>query len=193
MARSTTQTVRIIGGRWRGRRVPFLATDGLRPTPDRVRETLFNWLQQRLPGSRCLDLFAGSGGLGIEALSRGASQVVFVERNRAQVAMLKDCLHTLGAGSCGHVVCDEAHRWLSRTQNPFDVVFVDPPFDGNLHEPVFAAIANNGIIREGSAVYVESHRSGDYSVPINWQLEKDKSAGVVSYRLYRVAAEGVSI
>ncbi len=126
--------LRIIGGRWRGRRLRLCGAPELRPTPDRVRETVFNWLQAPLPGGRCLDLFAGSGALGLEALSRGAAEVVFVERNAAIARRLQDNLALLEAVS-GRLERADALIWLRRKPEPFDIVFLDPPFGRNLLEP----------------------------------------------------------
>ncbi len=129
--------VRIIGGGWRGRRVHFPDSPGLRPTPDRVRETLFNWLQQSIAHTRCLDLFAGSGALGLEALSRGAREVVFVEHAAVAAASLRGELVRLGGGANAQVVQTAAARFLSAPGAPFDVVFLDPPFgQGTLAEYV---------------------------------------------------------
>src|ERR1700691_5200239 len=129
---SGPNSVRIIGGSWRGRRVHFPDSPGLRPTPDRVRETLFNWLQHSIAGTRCLDLFAGSGALGLEALSRGAREVVFVEPAFAPAEMLADELKRFEAGdlggSRGRIVQVSAERFLAAPGEPFDVIFLDSPF-----------------------------------------------------------------
>lgn len=121
-------SIRIIGGEWRGRRIRFPAAPGLRPTSDRRRETLFNWLAPDLPGCRCLDLFAGSGALGFEALSRGADRAVLVEASREVAAALAASARTLAAGDRCRVVHARAERFLARAAEPFDLVFLDPPF-----------------------------------------------------------------
>jgi 16S rRNA (guanine(966)-N(2))-methyltransferase RsmD len=127
-----SNSVRIIGGRWRGRLIRFSDGEGLRPTPDRVRETLFNWLGQRLDGLRCLDLFAGSGALGFEAVSRGAAEVVMVERDARAIANLRDQAQLLGAGDALRIVQSDALAYLESSAGGFDVIFLDPPFSSDL-------------------------------------------------------------
>ncbi len=131
---AATTSVRIIGGAWRGRRLPVTMAEGLRPTPDRVRETLFNWLAPRIEGARCLDLFAGTGALGLEALSRGAAHVQFVERDRQAIASLRAALDTLDAAARATLVQGDALALTLATPAP-DVVFIDPPFAAELHGP----------------------------------------------------------
>src|SRR5277367_3125267 len=121
-------SVRIIGGGWRGRRVSFPDIPGLRPTPDRVRETLFNWLQHSVAGSRCLDLFAGSGALGLEALSRGAREVVFVDQAQAAISHLQTQISRLDAVARTRIMGEDAGRYLRTSPEVFDIVFLDPPF-----------------------------------------------------------------
>jgi 16S rRNA (guanine966-N2)-methyltransferase len=181
--------VRIIGGGWRGRRVHFPDSPGLRPTPDRVRETLFNWLQHSIAQTRCLDLFAGSGALGLEALSRGAREVVFVEHAAVAAAALRGELTRLGGDARAHVVQTAAARFLSAPGEPFDVVFLDPPFgSGTLGEYVIL-LDERGWVNSGGYVYLESERTaGLPAVPSRWELIKSKSAGEVGYHLARVNA-----
>jgi 16S rRNA (guanine966-N2)-methyltransferase len=181
--------VRIIGGGWRGRRVHFPESPGLRPTPDRVRETLFNWLQHSIVQTRCLDLFAGSGALGLEALSRGAREVVFVEQAAVAVTVLKAELDRLGGGARAQVVHAAAARFLGAPGEPFDGVFLDPPFGrGTLCEYV-RLLDDRGWVRNGGWVYLESERAaGMPAVPPHWELIKSKSAGEVGYHLARVNA-----
>ena len=144
--------VRIIGGEWRSRLVEFPDVPGLRPTPDRVRETLFNWLGQRLTGKRCLDLFAGSGVLGFEAASRGAEEVVLIESDRAAVAALEENRRKLPAPTC-RIVRGDAMAWLARPAAGFDVIFVDPPFASGLLPKVLPLLT--GRLNEGGLVYAE--------------------------------------
>jgi 16S rRNA (guanine966-N2)-methyltransferase len=179
--------VRIIGGAWRGRRVHFPDVATLRPTPDRVRETLFNWLQYSLLDTRCLDLFAGSGALGLEALSRGAANVVFVEQLPAAARALQEQLVRLGAESKGRVMELGAARFLSTPGAPFDIVFLDPPFSkGALAEYVPMLDAGNWV-RPGGLVYLENERIGGLpELPEHWEVLKSKSAGEVGYHLARV-------
>ncbi len=174
-------TLRVIGGRWRGRRLAFAAVEGLRPTPDRVRETLFNWLAPLIEGARCLDLFAGSGALGIEALSRGAAAVRFVERDARACALLRDNLALLGAEGA-RVEAMDALAFLARPAEPFDVVFVDPPFALGLHAPACARLAEGGWLAPGARVYLESGPD-EIALPEGWQVLRDKTAGQVRYRL----------
>ena len=179
-------SIRIVGGLWRGRRIPFPDLPDLRPTPDRVRETLFNWLQPVIAGARCLDLFAGSGALGIEALSRGARQAVFVERSPEAARALGAQLERLGAGARGEVHCRDAQAFLRGAAVPFDVVFLDPPFGSRLLPDVLPLLEERGWVAPGGRVYVESARAdGAPPLPHGWTLLRSKSAGEVGYHLAR--------
>jgi 16S rRNA (guanine966-N2)-methyltransferase len=181
--------VRIIGGGWRGRRVRFPDTPGLRPTPDRVRETLFNWLQHSIVYTRCLDLFAGSGALGLEALSRGASEVVFVEQAQLAARTLRDELQRLGGAGRAQVVESGAARFLRTPGEPFDVVFLDPPFASDALAEYVPKLAAGGWVKAGGFVYLEHQRTaGVPPLPPGWELLKSKSAGEVGYHLVRVTA-----
>jgi 16S rRNA (guanine966-N2)-methyltransferase len=181
--------VRIIGGGWRGRRVQFPDSPGLRPTPDRVRETLFNWLQHSIVGTRCLDLFAGSGALGIEALSRGAREVVFVEQARDPARALSAELQRLGGSSRAQVIETAAQRFLAAPGEPFDGIFLDPPYGRGYLADCVAAIEAGGWVKAGGWVYLESERvAGVPAVPPRWDLVKSKSAGEVGYHLARISA-----
>jgi len=181
--------VRIIGGGWRGRRVQFPDSPELRPTPDRVRETLFNWLQQFVAGTRCLDLFAGSGALGIEALSRSAREVVFVERDHAAAEALDAELERLGGSSRAQVIETAAERFLAAPGEPFDGIFLDPPYGRGYLREFVASIDAGGWVKAGGWVYLESERAaGAPAVPAHWELVKSKSAGEVGYHLARVSA-----
>jgi 16S rRNA (guanine966-N2)-methyltransferase len=182
-------SVRIIGGTWRGRRVNFPDIPGLRPTPDRVRETLFNWLQHSISDTRCLDLFAGSGALGLEALSRGAKEVIFVEQDPAAARALQEQLLRLGGQSRGRVTQMGAARYLRAPDKPFDILFLDPPFGKDaLTEYVPMIDAGNWLIA-GGLVYMENERTaGIPALPSHWDVLKSKSAGEVGYHLARVNA-----
>jgi 16S rRNA (guanine966-N2)-methyltransferase len=187
-------SVRIIAGAWRGRRVHFPDLPGLRPTPDRVRETLFNWLQLSIGGARCLDLFAGSGALGIEALSRGASTLVFVEQAQAAARTLVKELERLGGAANARVAEMGASRFLRTAGEaygkPFDMVFLDPPFGQNALAEFIPLIDQGGWVSPGGLVYVENEKSaGAPPIPAHWELLKSKSAGEVGYHLARVAAQ----
>lgn len=170
--------VRIVGGQWRGRRIDVPARADVRPTPDRVRETLFNWLGQRLDGAVCLDLFAGSGVLGFEAASRGAARVVLVEQDRAvAVALAKS--RALLAAAAVEVVPGEAFAFLARGGERFDVVFLDPPFRQNALPELLAALPPR--LQRGARVYAEGGRPADVAAP--WRELKRARAGQVSYQL----------
>lgn len=176
--------LRIIGGSWRSRALTFPVVDGLRPTGDRIRETLFNWLAPILPGSRCLDLFAGSGILGFEALSRGAQACVFVELNRLAFEQLRKNADLLGTDKA-HILPNNALAFLANpTPTPFDVVFVDPPFSGGLWEPVIEKLAE-GWLSENAFIYIEAPPNQPLPIPADWLLHREKQAGDVVYRLFR--------
>jgi 16S rRNA (guanine966-N2)-methyltransferase len=180
-------SVRIIGGAWRGRRVHFPDVPGLRPTPDRVRETLFNWLQHSLLEMRCLDLFAGSGALGLEALSRGAANVVFVEQLPAAARALQEQLVRFGGESKGRVMEIGAARFLRTPGAPFDIAFLDPPFGKDALAEYIPMLDEGNWVRAGGLVYLENERIGGLpDLPSHWELLKSKSAGEVGYHLARV-------
>lgn len=178
--------LRIIGGRWRGRKLRFTAAEGLRPTPDRVRETLFNWLTADIRDARCLDLFSGSGALGLEALSRGAAHCDFVDSNSASLAQIQRHLQDLGAQALGRCHATRASDFLARAENPWDIVFLDPPFGQALIAPTCELLEARALLTANASIYLESG-AGDTveELPASWQLHRDKSAGAVSYRLYR--------
>jgi 16S rRNA (guanine966-N2)-methyltransferase len=174
--------VRIVGGEWRSRLVRFPPASELRPTPDRVRETLFNWLGQRLDGLAVLDLFAGSGVLAFEALSRGASRAVLVERDRQSAAALRTAARELGA-SAAEVVQGDALAFLARDGERFDVAFVDPPYASGLASRALAALS--GRMKPGGRVYVESAEPLAPAAP--WRALREGRAGAVRYALFELA------
>ena len=174
----TRNRVRIIAGEWRSRLIKFPPAAQLRPTPDRVRETLFNWLGQRLDGLACLDLFAGSGALGFEALSRGAQRVVMVERDRTVAAALRESARTLNATGADIHEAD-ALPWLARSRETFDVVFLDPPFASDLAARALAALPPR--LAPGARVYVESGKPVEQDGP--WRILREDRAGAVRYAL----------
>jgi len=190
--RARDRDLRIIGGTWRGRRFRFPAVDGIRPTPDRVRETLFNWLMHRIDGARCLDLFAGSGALGLEGLSRGARHVTFVERDLAAARALRATLGVLGAPpERATIVENDAVRFLQGTGQPYDVVFVDPPFDSPLLQESCALLASNDWLVPDARVYLELPYGSELPLlPADWRVIKDGRAGEVGYYLASRNAEG---
>ncbi|MHB1950897.1 MAG: 16S rRNA (guanine(966)-N(2))-methyltransferase RsmD [Acidiferrobacteraceae bacterium] len=175
-------SVRIIGGRWRSRRLSFPDAPALRPSPDRVRVTLFNWLAPVVPGARCLDLFAGSGCLGLEALSRGAREVVFVEHDPSVATTLRNNVAQLGAEGAS-VVEANALSFLQQPGDPFDIVFVDPPFSSGLMDQALAALSTRGWLRPSALVYAESDVAARPAVVEGLEVIRDKSAGGVRYRL----------
>jgi 16S rRNA (guanine966-N2)-methyltransferase len=179
--------VRIIGGRWRSRLIDVPARPDLRPTPDRVRETLFNWLGQRLDGWACLDLFAGSGALGFEAASRGAARVVMVEADRAVLATLRRSRERLQAEQV-EIVAGDAPEYLARPGERFDVVFLDPPFRQNALPALLAKLPPR--LRPGARVYLEAADAVEPAPP--WRELKRARAGQVSYQLLQWSADDPS-
>jgi len=186
-SRSSAQgQVRIIGGDWRGRKLPVLNGEGLRPTSDRVRETLFNWLQFEVPGANCLDVFAGSGALGLEALSRGAEKVTFIELSSPVAAQLKQNLSTLKA-SQGEVVARDSVNYLAKTADQaYDIVFVDPPFHQGLMQQTVDALLQNGWLKNSQAwLYLEQEKNLAWpQFPEGWVCRKEKSTSQVKYGLF---------
>lgn len=177
-----TNQLRIIGGVWRSRRLQFPDVEGLRPSTDRVRETLFNWLQPLIEGSRCLDLFAGSGALGLEALSRGAARVEFVDRHPKVISTLRSNLKLLGS-EAGIVVKADALNYLQADPHPFDIVFLDPPFRQDLLQPCLHLL-NQGWLASGARLYIETElEQGEPELPEGWELLRSKKAGQVAYHL----------
>lgn len=176
--------LRIIGGDYRRRQLPVLDRPGLRPTPDRVRETLFNWLGQALYGKAVLDLFAGTGALGIEALSRGAAQVTFVERDRQVAEHISRNLETLNADK-GQVAAADAQSFLAQHATPYAVVFLDPPFHQGLAAKCCRALETGGWLAEEAMIYLETERDLPPEVPAHWALHRETHAGESTARLYR--------
>jgi 16S rRNA (guanine966-N2)-methyltransferase len=184
-----TGELRIIGGDWRSRKLRFPDAGGVRPTPARTRETLFNWLAFHLAGSDCLDLFAGSGALGLEALSRGAARATLVDHTPALAKALRDNLRLLKSEG-GEVVCSDVESYLhQRNRPPFDIVFMDPPFRQGWLEKLFPLLEEQAWIKPGGWIYVE-HESElpTPAVPASWRLHRQKSAGQVTYSLFRITS-----
>jgi 16S rRNA (guanine966-N2)-methyltransferase len=177
--------LRIIGGQWRGRILEFPSVAAIRPTPDRVRETVFNWLQSHIVGASCLDLFAGSGALGIEALSRGASQVVFVDYEPGIGKYLRAMLQRLGS-STGSVHTADSLKWLGEATQSFDIVFLDPPFGVDVLSTVCQRLEQGCWLKPAALIYIECASSGGLpQLPANWMLIKSKTTGQVGYHLAR--------
>ena len=178
-------TLRIIGGEWRGRRIRFPGTAGIRPTPDRVRETLFNWLAPVIEGSRCLDLFAGSGALGLEALSRGAAHVTFVERDREAAGRLRETADLLARDRTA-VVHADALAWLARAPVAHDIVFLDPPFDSGVLAGLMQTLESRGWLATAASIYIElPAKQGAPALPEAWVAHRSGRAGAVGYHLAR--------
>ncbi|MBJ6136487.1 16S rRNA (guanine(966)-N(2))-methyltransferase RsmD [Marinobacter litoralis] len=184
--------LRIIGGDWRSRKLRFPGVGGVRPSPARIRETLFNWLNYHVAGSDCLDLFAGSGALGLEALSRGAEQATLVDHTPALAKSLRDNLRLLKSDK-GAVICQDVEQFLRhRQQPPFDIVFMDPPFRQGWLDKLFPLLDSEQWLKPGGWVYVE-HESELRTPPTpkSWELHRQKTAGQVTYSLYQVTTETV--
>ncbi|MDB1122678.1 16S rRNA (guanine(966)-N(2))-methyltransferase RsmD [Vibrio algarum] len=182
-------SIRIISGLWRGRKLPVFNAEGLRPTTDRVKETLFNWIAQDVPHAKCLDLFAGSGGLGLEAASRQASQVVMLELNSQAHKQLTQNISALNASAVEAINTDSL-AFLEKHGTPFDIVFIDPPFRQGLLESSIKLLEENNWLAENAMIYIETEKELTLTaVPENWTLHREKSAGQVSYRLFERNAE----
>lgn len=187
--KQSSYQLRIIGGAWRGRKLTFPPVEGLRPTPDRIRETLFNWLTAAIPGARCLDLFAGSGALGIEALSRGATHVDFVDSATAVINQLQQNFELLNTQNA-NAYQNNADSWLSNRdseQPAYDIVFLDPPFHQQMLPHAINALENSGVLADNSWVYIETSKDEALpTLPFSWQLHREKTAGQVAYRLFNI-------
>lgn len=184
-SRALNNRLRIIGGRWRGRKLAFPDGEGLRPTSDRIRETLFNWLQDDIADARCLDLFAGSGALGLEALSRGAANVLMCDSNPQVIRQLQANLDTLQAEGAELLQAPALDMLQAGpTGQPFDVVFLDPPFAQQLLGRCIHMLEAHGWLAPMAKIYLESASEQEFpELPENWQLLREKTAGQVSYRL----------
>lgn len=177
--------LRIIGGSWRSRKITFPAIEGIRPTPDRVRETLFNWLAADIRGACCADLFAGSGALGLEALSRGARQCVFIDSAPAAIRSLSQQAEELGATERALFHAETSERYLLVAEETFDIVFIDPPYHQGLVAPTVSALDQRGLLAEQAWVYIETAVDEALPpLPDQWELHRDKQAGDVAYRLF---------
>ncbi|WP_075271786.1 16S rRNA (guanine(966)-N(2))-methyltransferase RsmD [Mannheimia haemolytica] len=180
--------VRVIAGLWRGRKLPVLNAEGLRPTTDRVKETLFNWLMHDIAHSRCLDCFAGSGSLGIEALSRQAQAVVFLEKFANAANQLKKNLQALKSEQ-GSVIHTDTLAYLAQKNNgePFNIVFIDPPFHQGFVPQVLNLLAENNWLAPNAILYVETEKNPPpLELPQGWQILKEKAAGMVVSRLIQL-------
>ncbi|MGB5707728.1 MAG: 16S rRNA (guanine(966)-N(2))-methyltransferase RsmD [Arenicellales bacterium] len=182
--------IRIIGGRWRSRKLAFPVVEGLRPSPDAVRETLFNWLQSDLPESRCLDLYAGSGAFGFEAASRGATTVVMVEANQVAARQLKKNCDILVAENNITIVNSRAQHFIGHCTEQFDLVFLDPPFESVDLARICGLISKSSILAPGAMVYIESPKiSVPLPIPSTWHIIRQKTRGLVRSTLINTEYE----
>lgn len=177
--------VRIIGGKWRGRKIHFAESEGLRPTPDRVRETLFNWLMPYISEARVLDMFAGSGALGLEALSRGAAELLLLESAASVVTQLKNSLALLKTEQAT-VLQQRAEYWLTQAYtSTFDIVFLDPPFASGLLPELLQQLENSACLAAHALIYVETDQPlPPEHIPSTWQVHRQQQAGQVLYTLF---------
>ncbi|MCH8335967.1 MAG: 16S rRNA (guanine(966)-N(2))-methyltransferase RsmD [Proteobacteria bacterium] len=183
---SPSGRLRIVAGKWRSRLLPVVDQPGLRPTPDRIRETLFNWLASTIEGASCLDLFAGTGALGFEALSRGAGEVVFVEKSARAAALLKESANMLDA-SDARIHKADAISYLHGDHQPFNIVFLDPPFTADLLGDLCRLLDEGGWLAEGARIYLEQSCERPWPrLPDGWSIINDKTAGRVRYALVTV-------
>ena len=181
--------LRIVAGNWRSRLLDIADVPGLRPTSERIRETLFNWLAPRINGARCLDLFAGTGALGLEALSRGARSAVFVEQSARAVEMLRRNVKTLNADGAVVLQMDALDYLRGERIERFDVVFLDPPFAADLIDELCRLLAERQMLADDACVYLEQDRSApEPDLPEGWQVLKNKTAGNVRYMLVQQVA-----
>ena len=172
--------VRIISGKWRGRKLPVPDSESLRPTPDRIRETLFNWLQNDIAGAKCLDLYAGSGILGFEAVSRGAKSATLVEQNQETCRQLEDNITLLNVDNI-RVINAEALAWLRSNRESYDLIFLDPPFSENLIEKSCQLIRDTGCLKATGLIYIETGRK--QPLPSFLDIKKQGTAGQIMYLL----------
>ena len=188
--RSQAGRLRIVAGNWRSRLLDIADVDGLRPTSERIRETLFNWLSPRLQGARCLDLYAGTGALGLEALSRGAASVVFVEQSPVAEKQLTRNVDVLGADGATVLRQDALSYLACEPGEQFDIVFLDPPFAADLLEETCRLIDEKALLARGAVVYLEQDRNKPTpNLPGSWQVLKNKTAGNVRYLLAQVGED----
>ena len=180
--------IRIIGGKWKGKKIYFDLNDDLRPTPDRAKETLFNWLGQDLKKMYCLDLFSGTGALGLEAFSRGAEKVTFVERNKEYLQKIKKVYLEMSEKADCDFFCAECLEWIQNnsSETKYDLIFIDPPFNKNLVHDLLAAILEKELLSKNGQIYFEFEKKLDLEIPESLNLKKKKSLGKKSYVLAEV-------
>ena len=181
--KSAPQFVKIIAGQWRGTKLPVLHKEGVRPTSNRVRETLFNWLQASIEGSHCLDVFAGSGALGFEAISRGASTAELIDNDPEIIKLLSEQAQRLHADNINIMRVDGV-QYIEQTKHQYDCIFIDPPFSKFNYEEILEKISNSQIVKENALIYVEAP-IGELpkKIPASWQWKRQSKAGDVEYGL----------
>jgi 16S rRNA (guanine966-N2)-methyltransferase len=185
--RAKSNTIRIIAGSWRGHRLQVIDSDGLRPTTDRVRETLFNWLMGDVAGAQCLDVFAGTGALGFECLSRGAAFVQFVESERDVANVINDNLRNLGAVNAECRLANATEVLRHQADQKYNLVFLDPPFSSDLLSEAIQLLESNSWLAKSALVYIERNAQSDApDIPLDWTLHRKGTAGQSHYELYRV-------
>lgn len=184
--------IRIISGKWKGKKLPILEVQGLRPTGDRLKETLFNWLMFDVQQAQVLDLFAGSGSLGLEALSRGAKQVTFIEQHPQAAQQIRTNLKQLNESN-SQVVQQDCLAWLNRvtseqhlSKQAYNLVFIDPPFERDLLVQCLQALEQAALLAKQAWIYIESEHTLQYAVPSSWQLHREKKTSQALARLYLV-------
>jgi len=176
--------LRIVAGNWRSRLLQIADVPGLRPTSERARETLFNWLAPQLQGARCLDLFAGTGALGLEALSRGAASAVFVDNSPTAISTLRQNADSLQADAADIIKADAREFLLHASHGPFDIVFVDPPYSMDALGEVCNLLAASGLLRDNALLYLEDDGKRAWpAMPSGWSIDKERKAGNVRYAL----------
>ena len=180
--------IRIIGGKWKGKKIYFNLNDDLRPTPDRAKETLFNWLGQDLNEMHCLDLFSGTGALGLEALSRGAKKVTFVEKNKDYLQKIKKVYLEMSQKEDCDFYCAECLEWVQNKSSKakYDLIFIDPPFNKNLIDNLLSNILRRELLSESGKIYFEFEKKLDLKIPESLALKKKKSLGKKSYVLAEI-------
>tara|TARA_B100001564_G_scaffold16266_1_gene12503 strand:- start:1010 stop:1591 length:582 start_codon:yes stop_codon:yes gene_type:complete len=180
--------IRITGGKWKGKKIYFDLSDDLRPTPDRAKETLFNWLGQNLSEMNCLDLFSGTGALGLEAISRGAKRVTFVEKNKDYLKKIKKVHLDMSVNENCDFFCAECLNWVRnyKSEIKYDLIFIDPPFNKNLVNDLLTDILNKNLLSKSGKIYFEFEKKLDLKIPDSLSLKKEKNLGEKSYVLAEI-------
>ncbi len=180
--------IRITGGKWKGKKIFFDLSDDLRPTPDRAKETLFNWLGQNLSEMHCLDLFSGTGALGLEAFSRGAKRITFVEKNKDYLQKIKKVYSDMSVKENCDFFCAECLDWVKnyKSKTKYDLIFIDPPFNKNLIDDLLSSILNKDLLSKSGKIYFEYEKKLELKIPDSLSLKKEKNLGRKKYVLAEV-------